>query len=142
MVLSFDKSFPIQIRTRIFLRMFVCTLKMWMAACCASPETDQRSQVQWKGSGLPQLSLDCCADSFAILPFLGGGGHATCRILVSQPGIEPVPPAVEAWRFNHWTDRGVPFYYYSERKAHYGLFCWSPSGVIFINRIYKNFKLI
>ena len=25
-----------------------------------------------------------------------------CRILVSQPGIEPVSPAVEAWSLNHW----------------------------------------
>ena len=26
----------------------------------------------------------------------------------SRPGIEPVPPAVEAWRLNHWTAREVP----------------------------------
>ena len=24
---------------------------------------------------------------------------------LSQPGIEPMPPAVEAWNLNHWTDR-------------------------------------
>ena len=28
-----------------------------------------------------------------------------CRIFVSQPGIEPVPPAVEAWSPNHWATR-------------------------------------
>ena len=34
---------------------------------------------------------------------------AVCRILVSQPGIEPVPPAVEAQSPNHWTSREFPF---------------------------------
>ena len=29
-------------------------------------------------------------------------------ILVPQPGIEPVPPALEAQRVNHWTTRDVP----------------------------------
>ena len=29
-------------------------------------------------------------------------------ILVPQPGIEPVPPAVEAWSLNHWTTREAP----------------------------------
>ena len=32
--------------------------------------------------------------------------HAACRILVPRPGIESVPPAVEAWSPNHWTARG------------------------------------
>ena len=37
--------------------------------------------------------------------FLGGVGGMLCgtRILVLQPGIEPVSPAVEAWSLNHWT---------------------------------------
>ena len=30
------------------------------------------------------------------------------QILVPQPGIEPMPPAVEAWSLNHWTAREVP----------------------------------
>ena len=30
-----------------------------------------------------------------------------CRILVAQPGIEPVHPAVEAWSLNHRTVREV-----------------------------------
>ena len=29
-------------------------------------------------------------------------------ILVPWPGIEPSPPAVEAWSLNHWTTREVP----------------------------------
>ena len=31
-----------------------------------------------------------------------------CSFLVPQPGIKPVPPAVEAWSLNHWTTREVP----------------------------------
>ena len=31
-----------------------------------------------------------------------------CGILVPRPGIEPVPPAVEARSLNHWTAREVP----------------------------------
>ena len=34
--------------------------------------------------------------------------HTACGILVPQPGIEPAPPAVEVWTFNHWTAREVP----------------------------------
>ena len=30
-----------------------------------------------------------------------------CGILVTQPGMEPVPPALEAQRLNHWTAREV-----------------------------------
>ena len=28
-------------------------------------------------------------------------GHEACEILVPQPGIEPLPPAVEVWSPNH-----------------------------------------
>ena len=31
-----------------------------------------------------------------------------CGILVPPPGIEPVPPRVEAQSPNHWTTREVP----------------------------------
>ena len=33
-----------------------------------------------------------------------------CRILIPQPEIKPVIPAVEAWSPNHWTAREVPRY--------------------------------
>ena len=36
--------------------------------------------------------------------------HMACGLLVPQPGIEPVPPAVEAWSLNHWMAREVPVY--------------------------------
>ena len=34
--------------------------------------------------------------------------HGACRILVPQPGIEPMPAAVEMRNLNHWTTRKVP----------------------------------
>ena len=34
-----------------------------------------------------------------------------CGILVPQPGIEPVFPAVEVWSPNHWTTREFPEIY-------------------------------
>ena len=46
---------------------------------------------------------------------------AACGILVPQPGIEPVPPAVEAQSLNHWTAREVQvnifFDEYMNRRA-------------------------
>ena len=35
-----------------------------------------------------------------------------CGILVSQPGIEPMPPAVETWSLDHWTTREDQLHYY------------------------------
>ena len=41
-----------------------------------------------------------------------------CGILVPQPEIEPMPPALTAQNFNHWTTREVPlvcvFYFYKD----------------------------
>ena len=33
--------------------------------------------------------------------------RVACGILVPQPGIKPVPPALEAQSVNHWTTKGV-----------------------------------
>ena len=35
-------------------------------------------------------------------------GFKACGILASPPGIEPEPPALEAWSPNHWAAREVP----------------------------------
>ena len=35
-------------------------------------------------------------------------GFKACGILASPPGIEPEPPALEAWSPNHWTARDDP----------------------------------
>ena len=34
--------------------------------------------------------------------------NMVCRTLVPWPGIEPMPPAVEAWFPNHWIARELP----------------------------------
>ena len=34
--------------------------------------------------------------------------HEECRILVPWPGIEPLPPVLEAQSLNHWTTKEVP----------------------------------
>ena len=36
--------------------------------------------------------------------------HAACGILVPQPGVELVPPAVEVQSINHWTAREFPYF--------------------------------
>ena len=33
--------------------------------------------------------------------------HRACKILVLQPGIEPMLPTVEVQNLNHWTTREV-----------------------------------
>ena len=61
------------------------------------------------------------------------GCTTACGISVPQPGTEPGPPAVGAWRPDHWTSRGFPkvdklwtrlgrprfFFKWHERKAVY-----------------------
>ena len=34
--------------------------------------------------------------------------HTAWHVKLPQPGIEPMPPAVEEWSLNHWTTREVP----------------------------------
>lgn len=34
-------------------------------------------------------------------------GHRACRMLLSQPGIEPIPSAIKSWSLHYWTDREV-----------------------------------
>ena len=37
--------------------------------------------------------------------FFWGAYCVVCRILAPQPGIKPMPSAVEVWGLNHWTTR-------------------------------------
>ena len=39
---------------------------------------------------------------------VGRKGYAACGILVPQPGIEPMPPALGQWSLKHWTTREIP----------------------------------
>ena len=84
-----------------------------------------RSSI-WKREVLTRVSLSL---SFSLFFFFFG--HAACGILVPQPGIEPAPPAVEAWSSNYWTAREVP-----------GVFLVRTSKPIFIFRISEATKLL
>ena len=42
---------------------------------------------------------------------------SACRISVPQPGIKPVPPAMEAQSLNHWTAGEVPHKIFEECKV-------------------------
>ena len=55
----------------------------------------------------------CCHRTFFFffLPCL-----TTCGILVPRPGIEPMPPEVEARSLNHWFTREVPNLYSNGRE--------------------------
>ena len=49
-----------------------------------------------------------CSQNWDTDFFFFFGPHQACRILALRPGIQPMPPAVEAWNLNHWTTREVP----------------------------------
>ena len=55
--------------------------------------------------------------------------HEAYGILVPCAGIEPMPPAVEAWSLNHWTAREVPivtFFKWSIIYKNIELLCCTP----------------
>ena len=49
--------------------------------------------------------MSCHCFSLSLSLFATPAAHV---ILVPGPRMEPVPPAVEAWNFYHWTTREVP----------------------------------
>ena len=68
--------------------------------------------------------------------------QVACGTLVPLPGIEPVPPAVEAQSLNHWTTREVPpclhpclIHHFKLANLHQQL--WGP-----VNNAYKTIPLI
>ena len=63
-------------------------------------------------------------DLFDILLLLCFGfffGHVACGILVTLPGIEPVPPSLETWSLNHWTARKSPLLQFLKKKFMWGI---------------------
>ena len=75
-----------------------CTPLVWvlLMACNLEAQTFQESHCfVW--------SLLFCL--FALFFFSLCFGCTAFGIVVSQLGIKPVPPAVEAWSLNHWTTR-------------------------------------
>ena len=70
------------------------------------------------GCGVSPHSCSCAMQPHNDLYFQGTRCHffflffffvcVVCGVLVSGPGMEPMPPAVEVWNLNHWTTREVP----------------------------------
>ena len=54
------------------------------------------------------MNIQHCFAFFSFLFLFFWLHHEACRILVPQPGIEPVPPEVEAQSLNPWTMGEVP----------------------------------
>ena len=67
---------------------------------------------------------------------------AACGILVPQPGIEPVPPAVEARSLNHWTTLATDLIHVNHFLTPSALrgSCFSPSSFSLL--IYRLLQLI
>ena len=62
---------------------------------------------------------------------------AACRTLVPWPGIEPVPPSVEAYNLNHWNAREVPIRTFSEGSKALAESCNQKVRKWFINHYAK-----
>ena len=56
-----------------------------------------------------------------VMSFLGGPRCAACRILVPQPGIEPVPRELGAQSLNCWTAREVIVVIFSSTNQYINL---------------------
>ena len=59
------------------------------------------SKIVWEDSGIMFQSREGFEKTLLFLAVAGG-------IFVPQPGIGPMPPAVEVLSLNHWTVREVP----------------------------------
>ena len=80
----------------------------------------------WVNSFLELLESVVSSLSFHLFFFFNWLCHVACGILVPWPGIEPMPPAMEAWNLNHWTIREVPDHPLN-LKVLLGLHPWSSS---------------
>ena len=72
-------------------------------------------EARWCGSFwvfvrifLKLLSGSEAREFWGIFVCLCGHARTACRILVPQPGIEPMSRAVEVQSLNHWTTRKIP----------------------------------
>ena len=50
----------------------------------------------------------CLSASLKKCLFCGGPHCRAYGLLIPWPGIKPMPSALEAWNFNHWTTKEVP----------------------------------
>ena len=83
------------------------------------------------GSGLDKLDINRWHRLFCFF-----GRCAACGILAPQPGIEPMPPAVEAWSPNHWTAGEVQVILFGgNRKGQRHLHAWAEGQKQFTNKV-------
>ena len=87
----FDVSVPFPFHKHDLLPHFLCNVTF--------SETPSLTTLHQR---LPSVTLSCQYFFFFWLH------HVACGILVPQPGIQPLPPAVEARSLNPWTAREVP----------------------------------
>ena len=66
--------------------------------------------------------------------------HAACGILVPQPGIEPMPPAVEVQSPNHWTAREFPAVLLITVQKAFGLTMWAVFG--WLNHSHESLPIV
>ena len=87
----------------------------WKAVCSGLGGRDDLPEDELSFASPPhptssaQFSLSDTEGEINPSLFLFWPHSAACGILVPKPGIEPAPPAVEAWSLNHWTAREVSF---------------------------------
>ena len=68
--------------------------------------------------------------------FFFGPCYVAFRILVPHLGIEPGPPAVEAWNPNHWTSREVSVgLYFNNSKCLHKTCCVSGTFISILQRL-------
>ena len=87
----------------------------------ANSQTRFFRQIFFESSQFLLKSLDIIFQFFFF--FFLNNILAACRILDPQPGIEPAPPALEAWSLNHWTAMEVPIPWFLVHTIHWVNFC-------------------
>ena len=88
-----------------------------------SPANRLLHMLTWRAVGCSSVT----AESWISLFFFFG--CPACKILVSWPGIKPVPLAVEVQSLNHWTTREVPLHHILNVTLFHGLALMQPDGL-------------
>ena len=118
--------FPVSVFLRlILLSIFPSTLADSVTICWRTKATEGRS-ARWRNTVVISATCEktgslwslCCQPpdkdlsplSIICLFIYFWPHHAACRILVPQPGIKSVPPAVGAQSHNHKPPQGSPYF--------------------------------
>ena len=74
-----------------------------LSSALLGPPTGTLKATEEGGAACGQVTPPLMVSNFFFLRLR----RTACGIFIPRPGIEPVPPAVEPWRLNHWTARKV-----------------------------------